>query len=126
MGPRIQVRFFSDFVSKSRGCDRWSGCLCRSQTLLPALFFPHHVWHRITGTPCVLLAMFLANAQVPTAVWVPTFRGGSARYTNLQNSIFVGSETVSDSEVPGQFLIGVKISKVFATKTNITIGEEFP
>lgn len=56
-------------------------------------------------------------------VFVSTFRGG---YAELQNSVFVGSETVSDSSTPGEFLVGIKISKVFPVKTNITIGEEFP
>ncbi|KAI9658380.1 MAG: hypothetical protein M1821_002513 [Bathelium mastoideum] len=60
------------------------------------------------------------------SVWLPTFRGGSAKYENLQQSVFVGSETVSNSDTPGEFLLGLKISKVFATETNITIGEEFP
>lgn len=60
------------------------------------------------------------------AVWVPTFYGGDADYANLQNSIFVGSETVSDSAVPGQFYVGLKISKVFSTNTSVTIGHEFP
>jgi len=60
------------------------------------------------------------------SVWVPTFRGGSAKYANLQNSIFVASETVSDSPVPGQFYVGMKISKVFCTNTSVVIGEEFP
>ena len=59
-------------------------------------------------------------------VWVPTFRGGDDSFANLQNSVFVGSETVSDSDTPGEFLVGIKISKVFNVVTNITIGEEFP
>ncbi|EUC26698.1 hypothetical protein COCCADRAFT_113619 [Bipolaris zeicola 26-R-13] len=58
-------------------------------------------------------------------VLTPVFRGGEAHYKTLENSVFVASETVSDSGVPGKFILGVKISKVFASKTNITIGEEF-
>ncbi|KAH8895621.1 hypothetical protein GQ53DRAFT_839176 [Thozetella sp. PMI_491] len=60
------------------------------------------------------------------SVWVPTFRGGGAGYSNLQDSIFVGSETVSSGASPGEFIVGVKISKVFNTNTNVVIGEEFP
>ncbi|KAK5174071.1 uncharacterized protein LTR77_001151 [Saxophila tyrrhenica] len=59
------------------------------------------------------------------SVWTPTFYGGDASYSNLQNSIFVGSETVSDGEQPGEFLVGIKISKVFPVKTDVVIGEEF-
>jgi len=59
-------------------------------------------------------------------VWVPTFRGGSAKYVNLQNSIFVASQTVSASPNHGEFYVGMKISKVFPTNTSITIGHEFP
>ncbi|KAF5874779.1 putative lipase gdsl protein [Botrytis fragariae] len=58
-------------------------------------------------------------------VLTPTFRGGESKYKSLENTVFVASETVSDSGIPGKFLLGVKISKVFASKTNITIGEEF-
>lgn len=58
-------------------------------------------------------------------VLIPTFTGGESKYKTLENTVFVASETVSDSGIPGKFLLGVKISKVFASKTNITIGEEF-
>ncbi|KAM0157144.1 hypothetical protein ACHAPF_011432 [Botrytis cinerea] len=58
-------------------------------------------------------------------VLTPTFRGGESKYKTLENSVFVASETVSDSGIPGKFFLGVKISKVFASRTNITIGEEF-
>jgi hypothetical protein len=44
----------------------------------------------------------------------------------LQTSVFVASETVSGSSTPGQFYVGMKISKVFCKETNVTIGEEFP
>ena len=67
-----------------------------------------------------------ADGSLCSVVWVPTFRGGGAKYANLQNSIFVASETVSDSPVPGQFYVGMKISKVFPTNTSVVIGEEFP
>ncbi|KAF2095108.1 hypothetical protein NA57DRAFT_68106 [Rhizodiscina lignyota] len=59
-------------------------------------------------------------------MWVPTFRGGSEKYANLQNSIFVASETVSDSPNANEFYVGMKISKVFATNTSVVIGDEFP
>jgi hypothetical protein len=39
------------------------------------------------------------------------FRGGSAKYASLQSSIFVASETVSDGPNPGEFYVGMKISK---------------
>jgi hypothetical protein len=58
-------------------------------------------------------------------VLIPAFRGGESHYKTLENSVFVASETVSDSGIPGKFILGVKISKVYASKTNITIGEEF-
>ncbi|KAE9374668.1 hypothetical protein N431DRAFT_464902 [Stipitochalara longipes BDJ] len=60
------------------------------------------------------------------SVWVPTFRGGSDKYANLQNSIFIASETISDSSNPNEFFVGLKISKVFNTNTSIIIGNEFP
>ncbi|EUC39502.1 hypothetical protein COCMIDRAFT_10407 [Bipolaris oryzae ATCC 44560] len=58
-------------------------------------------------------------------VLIPEFEGGESEYKILEDSVFVASETVSDSGVPGKFLLGVKISKVFAAETDITIGEEF-
>ncbi|TGO43555.1 hypothetical protein BOTNAR_2268g00010 [Botryotinia narcissicola] len=58
-------------------------------------------------------------------VLTPTFAGGESKYKTLENTVFVASETVSDSGIPGKFLLGVKISKVFVSKTNITIVEEF-
>ncbi|KAK4891692.1 hypothetical protein LTR27_009700 [Elasticomyces elasticus] len=54
------------------------------------------------------------------------FRGGDAKYKDLQNYIYVGAEAVSDSDTPGEFLVGVKVMKVVPRKTNITIGHEFP
>ena len=68
----------------------------------------------------------LSHVLTASTVWTPTFRGGDEKYKNLQNSILVGSEKVSDSDPEGEFLVGIKISKVFGVKTNITIGEEFP
>jgi len=54
------------------------------------------------------------------------FQGGSDKYANLQNSIFVAIETISDSSNLNEFFVGLKISKVFNTNTSITIGNEFP
>ena len=47
------------------------------------------------------------------------------KYSVLQNSVFVASETVASSEKPGYFLVGMKISKVWPKSTTITIGNEF-
>ncbi|KAK3657904.1 hypothetical protein LTR22_009131 [Elasticomyces elasticus] len=54
------------------------------------------------------------------------FRGGDAKYKDLQNYIYVGAEAVSDSDTPSEFLVGVKVMKVVPRKTNVTIGHEFP
>ncbi|KAK4978223.1 hypothetical protein LTR42_002601 [Elasticomyces elasticus] len=40
------------------------------------------------------------------------FRGGDAKYKDLQNYIYVGAEAVSGSDTPGEFLVGVKVMKV--------------
>ena len=70
--------------------------------------------------------MFAANIIPCPPVWVPTFYGGSPDYAVLQNSIFVASETVSDSDKPGYFAVGMKISKIWPVNTTITIGNEYP
>lgn len=57
-------------------------------------------------------------------VLTATFHGGSAKYEGLTNSIFVASETVSDGDEPGQYLVGIKLSKVYTTKTNVTIDND--
>uniref|UniRef100_A0A8H7KBB0 Uncharacterized protein n=1 Tax=Bionectria ochroleuca TaxID=29856 RepID=A0A8H7KBB0_BIOOC len=59
------------------------------------------------------------------SVWRVEFQGGSARIANLRNSIFVASVTVSDGEHPDEFVVGFKISKVYNTKTDVVIGQEF-
>ena len=59
-------------------------------------------------------------------VWTPTFYGGSEKYSVLQNSVFVASETVSDSSRAGYFAVGMKISKIWPVNTTITIGNEYP
>ncbi|TKA83153.1 hypothetical protein B0A55_00709 [Friedmanniomyces simplex] len=60
------------------------------------------------------------------SVWTPFFFGGSANYSNLQDSIFVGSETASSSPIAGAFTVGMKFSKVYPVNTTITIGNEYP
>lgn len=52
---------------------------------------------------------------------VVSFRTGAAKYKNLEDSIFVASETVK-SLGGGGFRAGLKISKVYSTKTNIALG----
>ena len=48
------------------------------------------------------------------------FRTGTSKYKNLEDSIFVGSETVK-SLGGGAFKAGVRISKLYSSKTNITL-----
>ncbi len=57
-------------------------------------------------------------------MWTLTFYGGSEKYSVLQNSVFVASETVASSDKPGYFLVGMKISKVWPRNTTVTIGDE--
>jgi hypothetical protein len=59
-------------------------------------------------------------------VWTPTFYGGDEKYAVLQNSVFVASETVSDSSKAGYFEVGMKISKIWPVNTTITVGNEYP
>ena len=59
-------------------------------------------------------------AQYWTIVILIGFKTGTAKYKNLQDSIFVGSETVK-SLGGGTFLVGVKISKLYSSKTNVTL-----
>ena len=68
---------------------------------------------------------FLAWWLTRLAVWTPSFYGGSEKYSVLQNSVFVASETVASSDKPGHFLVGMKISKVWPKNTTVTIGNEF-
>ncbi|KAK5702628.1 hypothetical protein LTR97_003573 [Elasticomyces elasticus] len=75
------------------------------------------------------------------SIWTPFFSGGSANFSNLQDSVFVGSETASSSPIAGAFTVGMKFSKVFVgiplnpdpesyqyqpVNTSITIGNEYP
>ncbi len=53
-------------------------------------------------------------------VFVVSFRTGSDKYRNLEDSIFVASETVR-ALGDGTFRAGLRISKVWGTKTNVTI-----
>ncbi|KAF2758884.1 hypothetical protein EJ05DRAFT_499317 [Pseudovirgaria hyperparasitica] len=72
---------------------------------------------------------FRSRREVPYGtlyrVLTATFQGGSSRYEGLMNSIFVASETVSDGDEPGKYLVGIKLSKVYASRTSITIGNEY-
>ncbi|KAH6663304.1 hypothetical protein F5X68DRAFT_237530 [Plectosphaerella plurivora] len=52
------------------------------------------------------------------------FRGGSAKYSKLQNGLFVGSSTVSSGPGDGEFTFGLKIMEVLSTKSNVVIGQE--
>ena len=53
-------------------------------------------------------------------VFVISFRTGSDQYRNLENSIFVASETVK-ALGDGTFRVGLRLNKVYATKTNVTL-----
>ena len=54
------------------------------------------------------------------AVFVIGFRTGSAEYKNLDDSIFVASEMVK-ALGDGDFRVGLSISKVLGTNTNVTL-----
>ncbi|CAD6583131.1 MAG: hypothetical protein ASARMPRED_001240 [Alectoria sarmentosa] len=64
------------------------------------------------------------SASVPYgaiySVFVISFRTGSAKYQNLENSIFVASETVK-ALGNGNFRVGLRVSKLYGTKTNVTL-----
>ena len=53
-------------------------------------------------------------------VLVVSFRTGSGKYKNLEDSIFVASETVRSLD-DKHFEAGFKISKVYSTKTDVTL-----
>lgn len=53
-------------------------------------------------------------------VFVVSFRTGSTKYQSLENGLFVASETVK-ALGNGDFRVGLRVSKVFATKTNVTL-----
>ncbi|KAL6722359.1 hypothetical protein ACLMJK_001466 [Lecanora helva] len=69
----------------------------------------------ITGT---------GNENIPfgafQSVFVVSFRTGAPKYKNLEDSIFVASETVK-SLGGGFFRAGLRISKLYSTQTNITL-----
>lgn len=54
-------------------------------------------------------------------VFFVTFRTGAAKYKNLENSLFVGSETVKSitGGKNGDFKAGLRISKLYSTKTDV-------
>lgn len=53
-------------------------------------------------------------------VFVVSFRTGAAKYKNLEDSVFVASETVK-SLGGGDFRAGLMISKVYSSQTNVTL-----
>ena len=55
-----------------------------------------------------------------TIVFLVSFRTGAAKYKNLQDSIFVASQTVASLDGKS-FRAGLRISKVYSTKTNVTL-----
>ena len=57
-------------------------------------------------------------------VWPIEFRGGSSKYLDLQNSIWVASVTFSDAVKADEFEVGFEIGRVINDKTQITIGKE--
>jgi len=65
---------------------------------------------------------YVDNARLilVSAVFVVRFRTGAKKYKNLEDSIFVASETVK-SLGGGVFRAGLKISKLYSTKTNVTL-----
>ncbi|CAF9935254.1 MAG: hypothetical protein HETSPECPRED_009715 [Heterodermia speciosa] len=54
------------------------------------------------------------------SVILVSFRTGTSKYKNLEDGIFVGSETVK-SLGERAFKAGVRISKLYSSKTNITL-----
>ena len=54
-------------------------------------------------------------------VFVVAFRTGAAKYKALEDSIFVGSETVRSLPGGKRFLAGLQVSQVLSTKTNVFI-----
>lgn len=53
------------------------------------------------------------------AVTTWSFLTGSAKYKNLEDSVFVGSTAVRPGE-NGTFVVGFRMSKVFSVQTNVT------
>ncbi|MCJ1272291.1 hypothetical protein MMC21_000077 [Puttea exsequens] len=54
------------------------------------------------------------------SVFIVSFRTGAAKYKNLEDSIFVASETVK-ALGGGYFRAGLRISKLYSTKTDVTL-----
>lgn len=53
-------------------------------------------------------------------MFVVSLRTGPAKYQNLEDSIFVASETVK-ALGNGDFRVELRVSKLFATQTNTTL-----
>ena len=69
----------------------------------------------------MILSFVRLCADFVAIVFVVAFRTGSAKYKELENSIFVGSETVRSTPGGKQFLAGLQVSQVISTKTNVNI-----
>ncbi|KAK1075512.1 hypothetical protein LTR33_009515 [Friedmanniomyces endolithicus] len=65
----------------------------------------------IHGVQKAVPSLDIIFAGNTTGLQAPTFFGGSANYSNLQDSVFVGSETASSSPVTGAFAVAMKFSK---------------
>ena len=68
----------------------------------------------------ILVTRRIMLTVISLAVFVVSFITGFVKYKNLEDSIFVGSETVK-ALGNGVFRGGLRISKVFSTATNITL-----
>lgn len=58
-------------------------------------------------------------------VWVLTFHDGNEKYKILQKNVFVVSETVSESSMPGYFYVDIKINKIFCVNMSIVMERSF-
>ncbi|KAK0820792.1 hypothetical protein LTR91_003520 [Friedmanniomyces endolithicus] len=84
---------------------------------LPFLMEIHGIQKAVPSLD-IIFAGNTTGLQVPYgysySIWTPTFFGGSANYSNLQDSVFVGSETASSSPITGAFAVAMKFSKARA------------
>ncbi|KAI4231903.1 MAG: hypothetical protein LQ349_005313 [Xanthoria aureola] len=79
------------------------------QTIIPELN------QIITGEKGLNLPFGTFQSVIPVS-----FVTGTPKYKNIQDSVFIGSETAK-SLGGGAFLAGLKISKVYSAKTNVTL-----
>ena len=54
------------------------------------------------------------------AVTTWSFVTGSAKYKNLEDSVFVGSTAVRPEKENWTFVVGFRMSKVYCVQTNVT------